>query len=202
MPHANRESWLQAAVDKLSSAIFGVKNFVVPQVRISIGFPSRRGLASKHQTIGECWAAKAAADGKSQVFISPTLDNPIEALAVLVHELVHATVGVEHGHKGPFSACAKAVGLEGKMTSTHAGEDLKVRLAGIATGLGDYPHAALNPDLSGKKKQSTRMLKAQCPQCGYTVRLTKTWAEMGLPTCGLCKVTFQMADGSLEGEEE
>jgi hypothetical protein len=27
------------------------------------------------------------------------------------------------------------------------------------------------------------MLKAECPECGYTIRLTKKWADVGLPTC-------------------
>jgi hypothetical protein len=27
------------------------------------------------------------------------------------------------------------------------------------------------------------MLKAVCPACGYTVRLTKKWADLGLPLC-------------------
>jgi rubrerythrin len=32
-------------------------------------------------------------------------------------------------------------------------------------------------------KQTTRLLKAICPVCGYTVRVTKRWAEIGLPIC-------------------
>jgi hypothetical protein len=68
--------------------------------------------------------------------------------------------------------------------------------------LGQYPHGAitgrgeilvpptepgdkpiiLRPD-DRPKKQSTRMLKAECPECGYTIRLTKKWADVGLPRC-------------------
>lgn len=33
------------------------------------------------------------------------------------------------------------------------------------------------------KKQSTRMLKVICPGCGYTVRTTQKWIDIGLPTC-------------------
>ena len=40
----------------------------------------------------------------------------------------------------------------------------------------------LRPD-DRPKKQSTRMLKAECPECGYTIRLSKRWADMGLPSC-------------------
>jgi hypothetical protein len=43
--------------------------------------------------------------------------------------------------------------------------------------------------LTTRKKQSTRMLKAVCSRCGYTVRLTSKWAYMAdgktpnLPQC-------------------
>jgi hypothetical protein len=49
-------------------------------------------------------------------------------------------------------------------------------------GLGPYPHAALS-FADARKTQGTRMLKACCPSCGYTVRLTQKWADQGLPTC-------------------
>ena len=54
------------------------------------------------------------------------LKDPLEVAATLVHELVHIlAVGVEEGHRGKFTKLAKAIGLEGKMTATHAGETLK-----------------------------------------------------------------------------
>lgn len=36
-----------------------------------------------------------------------------------------------------------------------------------------------------KKKQTTRLKKAECSQCGYTVRLTQKWLEVGPPGCPL-----------------
>lgn len=35
-----------------------------------------------------------------------------------------------------------------------------------------------------KRKQGTRLLKAYCEKCGYAVRVTKTWLEVGMPSCG------------------
>lgn len=37
-----------------------------------------------------------------------------------------------------------------------------------------------------RKVQSTRLLKACCTSCGYTVRVTKRWADKGLPVCPTC----------------
>lgn len=34
------------------------------------------------------------------------------------------------------------------------------------------------------------MLRAECPSCGYLVRLSATWAERGLPICSTCDVFF------------
>jgi hypothetical protein len=60
-----------------------------------------------------------------EIMISPVLDDPMRVAGVLAHELVHATVGTQHGHKGPFAKLAKKIGLEGKMTATTEGEAFK-----------------------------------------------------------------------------
>lgn len=39
------------------------------------------------------------------------------------------------------------------------------------------------PDSSRPRKQGTRMLKAACEDCGYTVRVTAKWLEIGPPHC-------------------
>jgi hypothetical protein len=58
---------------------------------------------------------------------------------------------------------------------------LATRLATVAAVLGPLPHAAL--DWSKRKKQTTRLLKAQC-ECEYTVRIARTWVErVGPPHC-------------------
>src|SRR3989441_1526720 len=63
---------------------------------------------------------------------------------------------------------------------------------------GDKP-IILRPD-DRPKKQSTRLLKAECPECGYTIRLTKGWADLGLPTCPTDGAALAL-EGSSEGAE-
>jgi hypothetical protein len=60
----------------------------------------------------------------------------------------------------------------------HHGEG---RDRGPPTEPGDKP-VILRPD-DRPKKQSTRLLKAECLECGYTIRLTKERADLGLRTC-------------------
>lgn len=193
-----REQWLVAATAEVATLLAAV-NATVPAVKVSVGFPSRGGAGSKGaKVVGQCFAPAAAADGVSQVFIHPVLSDPVTVLGVLTHELIHAAVGVEAGHKGPFKKVFRAVGMDGKPTESGIGEALKATFAEVVERLGAYPHAALS--LAGQKKQSTRMLKAQCEVDEYTVRLTKKWAEMGLPRCGICG--FRMAVEGLGGEDE
>lgn len=175
-----REGWLDRAVESLREHVFEPQGEHVPPVRVSVGWP-KGGRGNK--TIGQCWAAQAASDEVSQVFISPVLDNVAEVLETLVHELVHAVDNCESGHRGEFKRIATAVGLEGKMTSTHAGAELLSTLMMVSEEVGPYPHAALTPALSGVRKQGTRMLKLECPEDGYIVRTTQKWLDIGVPTC-------------------
>ena len=179
-----REEWLVAAVEALRPAFSALADVEIPAVRLSVGWPGGRG--SKGNVIGQAWAKAAAADGVAQVFISPVLDDAARVLDVLTHELVHVIDENKSGHRGNFARIAKAVGLEGKMTATVAGEALTALLAGIVADLGDYPHAALMSGAEGAdgpKKQGTRMLKLEAECCGYVVRTTAKWIEVGMPSC-------------------
>ena len=190
-PTLTREQWLTGAVAALTPR-FEDLGLTVPPVRVSVGWPGGRG--KKNSVIGQCWSTKASADGVAQLFISPVLDDPVQVLATLMHELVHAVDDNEHGHRGPFIRTARGLGLVGRPTATVASEELALELADLAKGLGEYPHAKLTTLEGGPKKQTTRMLKVACPGTGYTVRMTRKWIdEVGLPTCPCCNETMEEA---------
>jgi hypothetical protein len=173
-----REQWLEKATEHMRSGMFKRVGETVPAVRVSVGIPKGRGTA-----IGQCWNGAASADGLAQVFISPKLDDAARVLDVLAHELIHA-VKPEAGHGAAFKRIALAIGLTGKMTATVAGPTLKAELDRLAGELGAYPHARLDFDKGGPKKQGTRLLKAECDGCGYNVRVTRKWLdEVGAPIC-------------------
>ena len=106
---------------------------------------------------------------------------PLQVFSTLVHELCHAATD-GHGHDKVFTRCARALWLEGKPSSAAGGERFKINFKDLLDSLGAYPHSRLNIE-AVRKKQTTRMLKAACPHCGYTVRLTQKWADLGLPEC-------------------
>lgn len=175
----NREAWLQKAVEELESLFPGP----VPDVHVSVGWPSSGGLSTKRRTIGQCWSAECSEDGVPHIYISPVLGEPTDVLATLLHEMVHATVGADVGHKGEFVKLARQVGLEKPWTATVAGAELHAQLENIADDLPEYPHKKLSPADKKRKVGGTRMLKLTCREDGYSVRTTKKWIEVGLPVC-------------------
>lgn len=166
MKKLTREEWLNKAVQNFRADLFKRNGYKIPKVKVSVGFPSTR----VRKVIGQHWAPEASSDKVGSIFISPTLANGLKALDVLVHELVHASVGNKAGHGPAFKRCALAVGLEGKMRSTTASKELKKELRALIKKIGKYPHAELKLGDGPIKKQGTRMKKMSCPECGYIVR--------------------------------
>lgn len=184
---ATREQWLNAAAFQIHEKFretfdlhFGVEGEDhLDKLLVSAGFPSRGGLG---KVIGECWKASASERGSHHIFISPLLTDVVRVVATLAHEMVHAADDGEHSHRGPFVKAVREMGLEGKPTATVAGAAFAEFANELGRLLGPYPHEALTPTLR-QKKQGTRQLKAEAPCCGYIVRLTKKWAEIGMPQC-------------------
>lgn len=134
-----------------------------------------------------------------------------QVLLTLLHELIHVADDCQSGHVGTFAEIATRLGFVGRMTTSEASIELAAELMVISSELGEYPHGRLdvlpvrvqvgvdpegNPIMatksghSGPATQTTRYLKATCfaldednRACGYSVRITRKWADKGLPTC-------------------
>ncbi len=195
-----REQWLGRAITLMRPEFQEAGSPLPEHLAVSCSWPS----GNPRTVIGECWVAEASSRGYVEVFISPVLDQVAGVQGVLVtlrHELVHAAG--RRGHGKDFRALAVELGLTGPMTATVASPELLDFINWtLLPQLGQYPHGAitgggevlvpptepgdkpiiLRPD-DRPKKQSTRLLKAECPECGYTIRLSKKWANLGLPTC-------------------
>lgn len=208
MKHANREAWLSAAIELLRPTFNAAGHPFPPTVHISIGFPSERGLSTKNRVVGQCWN-NVSKDGFPHIFLNPVVTDGVQALAVLTHELLHAS-GI-HGHKKDFATAMHKVGMTGKPTHTEAGDELKQRLNTlIETALGPYPHPSFDVAAMEKerKKQTTRLLKAECAKGDesegkvYSVRITKVHLDkFGPPICPEC-LTRMKVDGWEPDTEE
>lgn len=186
--------------------VFKEAGYPLPPYRLSIGFTS---AGESDRVAGECWSPSSSDDGSHEIFIAPGQSESDDVAATLCHELIHAAVGLKEGHKGPFRIMAKHWGLAGKMTATTAGPRFKAWMEGVIEELGEIPHANLRygrravsraapaapesgqeiesraeePASTRPPKEATRMLKASCEECGYTVRVTRKWLEIGPPHC-------------------
>lgn len=204
-PSMARQVWLEGALSALRKH-FVANGYTCPDaVRVSCGFPKgSTGRAQNSKTIGQCWATDASGDKHNEIFISPELGGKHmgkRIMGVIAHEMVHATVGLKAKHRGPFRKCAEKIGLCGKMTATEETPEFNAFAAGVIERIGDYPAGALS--LSGVKKQTTRMLKCECSQCGYVARISKKWADVGAPICPTDEIqmTCDAPDDDDEGEE-
>jgi len=179
----NREAWLNELKDRLHVALFEPAGNPLPgNLRISVGFPPRGGTSLRKPIIGGCFYSDASDDRQFEIFISPTIGDGMRAGDVLVHELCHALLPKGTKHNRTFAKLAKKMGLDGKPTATIASPELSAKLRELIADLGDYPHAELHP-MAPHKKQTNRWLKAACPECSYTVRVSKRWLDLAVPTC-------------------
>lgn len=177
-----REEWLLDLVARMRPMFLNAGYTVPEKLRISCSFPSRQALrGGKRTTMGQCWSPDASKDQTTEVLISPLMEDPLDVAATVAHELLHAALGTEVGHAGPFKRGMKAIGLVGPARSTEAGDKFRDWFR-QQPGLGRYPHAELDARAK-EKKQGTRMLKCYCRDCGYTVRTTAKWLELGTPLC-------------------
>lgn len=178
-----REGWLRAAVQKLEALLEKAGQKMPESWAVSVGFPKR--AHAKVAAVGECWSKEASTSSTFEMFISPVLDDPVEVLATLLHEMIHAAVGPEYKHSGPFAKTARAVGLKGKLTATYAepGTELHDALTDIARELGDYPHKAMAPRKKPAQPKGWFLVKLVSPNDpGYKFTIApRLIEEYGMP---------------------
>ena len=154
-----REWWLEQA-SRFLIAHMAQHGLAAPSVRVSCGWPARGGVGSRVVVIGQCFSPQVCADGRSHIFISPRIAESITVLGTLLHELIHASVGCQHGHGKVFSQAARRVGLVGPPTATTVGDSLRPLLNTYIERAGAYPHAAIH--LQPKEKVGSRLRLYQC----------------------------------------
>lgn len=181
-----REAWLTDLARSYEPHLQDMAAGQLPKYRVTCGFPSSGGMMGKKSRVrGECWSASASADGHAEIFISPVEDDRDTIAAILAHEMVHA-IFPQAGHKGPFVKAMKNLGHVAPFTTSNATDEFFGWARPLINAVGDYPHAQLlaMSRVGAKKKQTSRLIKAECDACGYTVRVTRKWVDQaGAPHC-------------------
>lgn len=198
-----REQWLNEAILQFRG-IYETHGLSIPaRIYTSCGLPSRGAFSPTRRVLGQCWHPAASTDGSPHIFISPVIEEGLDALGVLLHELVHSCLTPEAKHGPVFKAAAHKVGLtEGKPKSAAPGKDLtRICEDVILNRLGKYPHAALlPPDKIAGKADKCRMIKIACANEHeeYVLRGSRKVIALGLPDCPICGQTLTAPEGMEE----
>jgi len=179
--HHTREGWLIQAVEEMRPWFKEGGTPIPEKIMVSIGFTKY----SSSRAIGQCWdPMQSLGDDKvPHIFISPDQTDEIKILDILLHELIHASVGCECGHRGAFKTSALKFGLAGKMTATYAeeGSELHAKLTTLASTLGPMPHIGLRRPMKDKVASKWIRLKSRINSDYKVVISPASFEEHGAP---------------------
>lgn len=158
----------------------------VTVVNVTCGFPSRGARSRTKKVVGECWRGLEETEAPTFISIHPKVfREPIEVLATLLHEAIHASLPPASGHGPRFATAAKEAGLEGPPTAMVPGEALKVRLNAILATLPPMPKGW--GDMTAKPAAGSRLRLYEC-SCGVKVRVA---SDEFLAMCKECDRDFE-----------
>lgn len=184
-PNAERVAWLELAYEALRRDILTTAP-PVEAVNVTCGFPSRGARSRTKKVVGECFHGFEETEAPTFISLHPKVfKDPIEVLATLLHEAIHATLPPKSGHGPRFAAAAKEAGLEGPPTATVPGEALKVRLNAILKALPPMPKGW--GDMTSKPAAGSRLRLYEC-SCGVKVRVA---SDEFLAMCKECDDDFE-----------
>jgi hypothetical protein len=146
----NRETWLNQIAVKMAPR-FAEMGHPLPSFRVAVGWPS----AGKDAPVsGECWNKTISADGHFEIFLNPGRADSMLVAATFAHELIHAAVGLDQGHKGDFAKMALAMGFARPLTQASAvtPKPLVDWIQPMIDELGPLPHAAINYSRGGSMR--------------------------------------------------
>ena len=76
--YSTREEWLNALMDELKGLFLKHGYELNGNIRLSCGFPRGRKVI-----VGQCWSQTQSRDKTTEIFISPNIDDPIQAGDIL-----------------------------------------------------------------------------------------------------------------------
>ncbi|MCG8450025.1 MAG: hypothetical protein MI725_10670 [Pirellulales bacterium] len=176
-----REKWLRDVASGMTGW-FDDLGFPLPAFEVRSGFPS---VGMRSPNISESWTQD---DGASYVvFIRPDRSEAFDVAAALAFQLCHIAVGKRDSHGHLFRHLAISIGLRGTKTESPPGVLFKEIVTPVLEQAGDLPSPEITPtDKDKRTRQTARLLKVACQECGYVVRVSRKWLEgVGPPHCPL-----------------
>jgi hypothetical protein len=172
---------------------FGLK---VPAANIVVTIQSKGRKKAVGWFAPERWKPGTQKTNIHEINISAELIKTYDTGELLLHELAHAENNFleiqdcsGRAHNKHFKSMAERLGLEVKPRDkavgygyTDLGPEGKSFLTKIAfkRELFELHRVQAGAKTAGP---GSRMLKCECPACGYVARITQKWIDAGLPTC-------------------
>jgi len=162
------EDWLKLLVDECLNILdkkgIDTKTHAGSGVEIHISDTRGRKRVTNNQkgshALGLCYPKSASTGNLRVIEVDRETDNLWETIDTVAHEVTHAVLDEETGHKGLFPEIVKSVfKLGGKPTATVPTEEMKELFYDFLIEHGGYPHIAFRPS---HRKQTTRMVKCWC----------------------------------------
>ena len=168
---------------------------------------------------GEAFANEPEGGGKAQIIMSGVHTDPFEIAVTVCHELLHIECG-DVGHGGTFRTKSLALGVDDPKYWADQSDEFKAWIEDLISDAGPMP---IRPSLPGGKpkvartklpkpdateseepegissappKQSTRMLKLECGECGFICRTTAKWVR------DVMRCPYPECSGSLNREPD
>lgn len=181
-----REEWLTEAIRLLEIDLFGEPDLVKKKLlKMPVKWQATCGWCKgmTARGIGMCVDPICSKDGTTHIFVVPTQEEPMSILGTLVHEMVHAIVGIKEGHKDKFVTVSRLLGLVGKPTHCTVGPDTiawKI-CESVLKKLGKYPHAAMVPRAKPTKPSPWVRWRSKTIPKFTVLANTKQVAKYGMP---------------------
>lgn len=135
------EEWLNQAVDELR-VFFAKHGHVVPEVLISVGF-THKGYNPKRKCNnfdGFCMSRHMSKANIHEIYIAPYIEDGIDMIFLIAHELIHAVDNCYSGHGDRFKSIARDLGMpEGGVISKAQYVETYFEFKDIHKRIGRYP---------------------------------------------------------------
>ncbi len=181
--YKTREEWLIAAVPLTNKYVFN-DELDIHDFQVSCGWCAKK--TSMAETIvprvyEEDITLKDMFPPSIQISIE--VESPVDIIAVLSHEMIHAFCNIL-SHNKQFGAYARKIGFEKPFTQFCPTDILLNNCQLVVNELGEWPGIPIPPVVKEAKEKKPRRGKMFCPNCGFECRTTpKMLQTYGLPTC-------------------
>ncbi len=184
-----REEWLRHAVEEIDTTVFGGDlNLLNHGFQIACGrCPGKK----KTECIQPSEVENITLDDffPTTIGVDFKIKDPKEMLTNLAYECIHAFFN-ETGCNKRFKKLAEKYYFEKPYKEVHASDYLQDLINDVYRKLvknyGEFPGKAVHFPTKEKKETKKNTLLLFCPECGYTLKVSRKMFEnynKGLPTC-------------------